>query len=371
MDGVEAELTRSLDPGSFVHLHARSWYSFLRGGSSPEAMVARAAELGQPAVAVTDFMSVSGAVKLQVAARRAGINPVVGAEVMLDGCPLVLLAASNEGYGTLNRLLTRAFEGRQAAEERDDATLTLDALADDNAGLLLLTGGREGKLRGLLERREHASALEWAQELKGLMPGRVFVELSTHRRPGEGRVLQRLGELARTAGLPAVASNDARHATADDWFLYDLLSCVRLGVTVHDRHAERPVNDEAHLKSAAEMRRLVFDPAARANTLAIARECSLDLLPGHITPPGAIVPHGSTPREHLRVLCAAGLQERYRGKDISPAQAQLERELAVIEGLDLSDFFLVVHEVVHFARQRGIRCAGRGSAANSIVAYVL
>ncbi|HEX2863500.1 MAG TPA: DNA polymerase III subunit alpha, partial [Deinococcales bacterium] len=181
----------------------------------------------------------------------------------------------------------------------------------------------------------------------------------------------RVLELARTARLPGLATNDARHATPDDYARYDLLTCIRLGLTVNDQHPDRPVNDRAALISGQEMRERIFDPAARANTLALARECQLDLLPGGITPPGAIIPSGLTAAEHLEGLCRHGLTLRYPRERRKAALAQLEHELDVINHLDLADFFLVVHEVVDFARSRGIRCAGRGSAANSIVAHLL
>lgn len=348
----------------FAHLHARSWYSFLRGASSPRALVERAAALGQPAVAVTDWMTVAGAVKLQRAARDHGLNAIVGAEVLVGEHPLVLIAADDGGYATLCRLLTRAHE------DRDDPRLPLDALADDNQGLKLLTGGREGRLRSLLEAGRGDEALAWARALASLVPGRAFVELSTHRRPGERRALEGLQALARAARLPALLTNDARLAVPDDQAVHDLLTCVRLGITVHEPHPERPVNGEAHLKGARELRELVFEPAALANAGALARECRVSLLSGEINPPGAIVPAGLAPQRHLEILCEAGLG-RYPPEKRAEARRILDKELGVIGQLDLAEFFLVVHEVVSFARARGIRCAGRGSAANSIVAFLL
>jgi error-prone DNA polymerase len=368
---------------SFVHLHVRSWFSFQRGASSPEALVKRALELGQPALALTDFMGVAGVVQFQQAAQKAGIKPIIGAEIVLKHSasdhaalelhPLVFLAASNAGYATLCRFLSRADERKT---EKKVAHLEWSDLADDHADLFCLTAGRDGFLRSKLEAMELNTALEWVKQLSSLMPGRVFVELVNHRRPGEKRMLGKLAQLARTARVPLVATNDVRFAARDDFALHDLLTCSRLGLTIDEEHDDRPVNDEARLKSLAELQGLIYQPSAFANTLEIARECSVNLLPGEITPPGANLPAGVDPRDHLESLCRAALAVKFSAKKFERpyrlrALNQLDHELDVIAKLELSEFFLVVHEVIAYAKARGIRCAGRGSAANSIVAYLL
>ena len=180
-----------------------------------------------------------------------------------------------------------------------------------------------------------------------------------------------MAALARELGLPLVATNAVRHATPDDYPLYDALTCVRLGLTVGDGHPERPANDRACLVDEAELARRIPFPQALAGTESIAAQCCLDLLPGEVTPPTARLPEGTDATTHLRDLCQRGLEERYPLRQRPRARRQLEHELEVVGGLDLSEFFLVVHEVVSFARSRGIRHAGRGSAANSIIAYCL
>ena len=313
-------------------------------------------------------MTVAGCVRFQQAARVAGIKPIIGAEILLESHPIVLLCASNAGYATLCRLLSRADEQRTA---KVDSFVAISDLEDDHADLFLLTGGRDSFLRLRLESQENHSALEWLKRLNGIMPKRVFVEVSSHRRPGDARMVGRLINLARVAGIPMIASNDVRYATRADLPVYDLLTCVRLGITVHDDHLERPINDEAYLKSESELRELIFEPSAFANTLEIARECSVDLLREAITPPSAIIPVGETGDTYLERLCRIGLKRRYEPTKIKPALAQLERELQVIGDLGLSEFFLTVAEVVQFAKSQGIRCSGRGSAASSIVSYLL
>jgi error-prone DNA polymerase len=352
----------------FVHLHAWSWFSFLRGGSSPQALVNQAASLGQPAVALTDWMGVAGVVQFQVAARDAGVKAIVGSEVLVDGYPLVLLCASQEGYATLNRLLTEAHQ-----KDRDNPEVSLEQLSNDNGGLFILTGGIESRLRRLVVGNRQEEALLWLEQLADIAPKRVFVELVAHRLEGEPRVLNNLVALARAAHIHTVATNAARYATPDDYLTHDLLNRIRLRVRYDDSYEGQGVNDEAWLKDLDELEQLIPDPTALTNTLALANECNVNLLPGEITPPGAIIPLGfSGYNQYLRHLCYHALPAKYSdiGRRIK-AEKILEHELSVITQIDVGDFFLVVKEVMDFARSRGIRCAGRGSAANSIVAYLL
>lgn len=363
-----------------VHLHVRSWFSFLAGGSSPEAIVRVVCELGHSAVALTDLHGVYGAVRFAAAAREAGVKALFGATLIVkDGSepthhPLVLLARNLNGYARLCDLVTRAHANAhpQAPEGRRVPHLTKNQLAQSNTeDLICLTGGAEGRLTALLAARQPARATAWLRFLAACFAGRLFVELVHHLRPGDGERVTSMVQLAATLGLPLVATNAVRHATPDDFPRYDAMTCVRLGITVGDRHAERPPNDEAWLKDEAALRALIPYDEAFENTERIADGCKLDLLPGEITPPGARLPPGTSPAKHLWELCANGLERRYPTPERPAAWRQLEHEIAVVRALDLCEFFLVVHEVVTFARSRGIRCAGRGSAANSIIAYCL
>ena len=281
---------QQLEAGSsgFAHLHARSWYSFRRGGSSPDALVKQALENGDEAVAVTDYMSVAGCVPLQAAARATGLHSVIGAEVNLERQPLVLLAASNAGFATLNRLISRGFE-------RPEESITLEDLRDDSSDLFILTGGREGRLRGLLEAGQPHSALEWLKTLQSIAPHRVFLEVSSHCREGEARMVSRLFSLAKTARVPAVVTNDVRYATSGDAARYDALVLSRHRLTVHDDHPERLWSKEAWLKPRAELEKLVFGEQPFLTALEIARECNVDLIPGRVEIPRANLPAGVRP----------------------------------------------------------------------------
>lgn len=352
----------------FVHLHAWSWFSFLRGGSSPQALVDQASALGQTAVALTDWMGVAGAVQFQVAARKAGLKAIIGSEVSVEGHPLVLLCADQAGYAALNRLLTDAY-GR----DKESPEVALERLCDDNEGLFILTGGTEGRLRRLVVDKRYEEAVLWLEHLADIAPRRVFVELVAHRLEGEPRVLSQLAELARGMGLHAIATNAARYARPDDFVAHDLLNRIRLKLRYDQPYAGQPLNDEAWLKGEEELLPLIPDPNALTNTLSLAAECSVDLLPGQITPPGALLPLGYRHHnDYLEHLCREALPRKYPDAgQRAKAERVLEHELGVVKAVDVGEFFLVVREVMVYARSRGIRCAGRGSAANSIVAYLL
>ena len=199
----------------------------------------------------------------------------------------------------------------------------------------------------------------------------LSIELAHPATPGSRQRIERLVRVSERLGVPTVATGDVRHASRDDYRRLDLLTCIRLGIDVFTAHAERPRNAERYLVSPEVIRRRIRWPEALRRAEEIAEACHVNLLPGLITPPSAELPAGVSARVHLRLLCESGLRHRY-GADIpNRARTQLARELEVICDLELEEFFLVVHEVVEEARRRRIRCAGRGSAANSLVAYLL
>ncbi|MEW6751777.1 MAG: DNA polymerase III subunit alpha [Candidatus Latescibacterota bacterium] len=350
----------------FVHLHVRSWFSFLAGGSSPEDLVQQAVSLGQSALALTDVNGVYGAIRFQKACRALGVHPVIGAEVSVEGSPLVLLARSPRGYFNLNQILTRAH-----ADPAVGPGVGLEEVAGLTEDLICLTGGREGKLWQLVRRQQQAQAAAWLAALRRAGFAGLYVELTNGLHAGDRRVMKSLHALAVRVGLPVVATNDVRFARPEHYRRYDLLTCVRLKQKVTDPHGQRPGNAEAFLKGEEEMRRLVPFPEALAAGEQIARACQLDLLPGLITPPAARIPEGFTAQTWLATRCYSSLLRKYGRGNFFGALAQLNKEVGVICHLGLEDFFLVVWEVVHEAQRRGIRCAGRGSAANSIIAYLL
>jgi error-prone DNA polymerase len=353
-----------------VHLHARSWFSFGAGASSPLALAREAARRGHSALALTDRNTLAGAVRHAAACEKAGITPLFGATLTVEDAPLVLLCADASGYANLCDLLTLAHGHATDAGDRAQPSICLDELRDHTEGLFCLTGDHEGALSVFLETRQWTRARQWTGTLRYLFGDRLLIELTHHERSGDKARLRLAVELAQTLGVKAVATNAARYATPEEYAVFDALTCMRLGLCVAQSHRERPRNSRAYLCGEARLQKLELPLHSLANSDAIARECRVDLLPGHVTPPEAALPAGLDATAFLKRLCTEGLKAR--GLSTSrAAKAQLKREVEVVCALELEEFFLTVREVVAFARSRGIRCCGRGSAANSLIAYLL
>ena len=349
-----------------AHLHVRSTFSLLAGGASPEDLVRRGHALQVSALALTDVNGVYGVVRFLKCCKVEGIHGVVGAEVTVEGAPLVLLARSNDGYSGLCRILTAAHQG-----DRATPSATMASLAEYGGDLICLTGGAEGLLWRLVASNKGTEAQRWLRQLHRTFRDRVYVELCHLLGNGHGRIVDHLYRLALSVGLPVVATNNVRYAVPDDYRRYDLLTCIRLGLPVGEPHPERPKNAEAYLKSEEALRRLIPYPEAFEHAVQIGQQCQVDLVPEQITPPPTRLPEGMAPRVHLNRLCTDAVLKRYSVERQDQAMAQYSKEFWVITQLGLEEYFLVVREVVEEARRRGIRCAGRGSAANSIVAYLL
>ena len=353
----------------FVHLHVHGPFSFLDGASPTEALVERAARLGMSALALTDHDSLSGVVRFVQAARQAGIKPIVGAELTMEGgFHLTLLAANRTGYRHLCQLITRAHLGSPRRQPR----LAWAELAGRSEGLIALSGCCRGEAAAALWRQDEETARRSLLRLRDLFGGRLYVELVQPLWPGSRKVVAGLARLARELGLPVVATNDVHFARKEDFPLHDLLTCVRTLTRVDELHPQRPLNGENYLKSAQEMAELFGEyPQALEHTLRIAEACEDQVVPlGEKLLPSYPVPPGWSSMAWLRELTYRGAQERY-GRLRRKLQERLEHELAVIEALGVADYFLVVWDIVQWARRQGIRMAGRGSAADSAVAYCL
>ncbi|MGD8793570.1 MAG: DNA polymerase III subunit alpha, partial [Anaerolineae bacterium] len=357
-------------PG-YVELHCHSAFSLLDGASLPEALVERAAALGYRALALTDHGGLYGAVRFWQAARAWDIKAIIGAEVALaDAGHLVLLAETQRGYANLCRLLSAG----NLAGSKGQHQLTLATLSQYTEGLLCLSGCRRGAVPRALLAGDGAGARRAAAHLRDLFgPGRFWIELQRHYLPADGRLMAQLVALARELGLGLVATNNVHYAERSGQRLHDVLTCVRQGTTLPEALAGGLLhpNSELYLKPPGEMAALFADlPEAVANTLPLAERCNVRLDFSAQRLPAFPVPAGHTPATYLRHLCQGGLGHKF-DPVMMEARAQLDHELAVVEELGLAGYFLVVWDIVRFARARGIRCQGRGSAANSLVAYVL
>ena len=340
---------------SYAELHCISNFTFLRGASHPSELVERAKELGYAALALTDECSLAGVVRAHAAAREAGLSLIVGSEFRLDdGLRFVVLAENRRGYGVLARLITA---GRRAAPKgqyrlsRADLDIGLpDCLA------LWLPGAEPvpGEAEWLRERFE----------------GRLWAAVELTASGTDRERLGRVAGLARELSLPAVAAGDVHMHQRRRRALQDVLTAVRLGTTVaRAGHALHP-NGERMLRPLGEIRAL-YPTALVDATREIAGRCRFSLDELRYEYPEEIVPAGTTPASHLRHLVEEGAARRWPAGTPSSVARLIERELALITELGYERYFLTVHDLVEFARARGILCQGRGSAANSAACYAL
>jgi error-prone DNA polymerase len=337
----------------YVELHCHSNFSFLDGGSHPAELAMRAAELEMPALAITDTGGVYGAVRFLQACRKVGVKPLIGAALEVDGAELVLIARNLRGYSNLCRLLTLA----HADQPKGEARTGLATVAEHRGDLFYLSATDD-------QQRLHS-----LQEALG--KENVFSELHHHLRPEDPWLLEGRAAMARQCGAPCVATNQVHYHDRERRRLYDVLVAIRHRATLDEARPHLFPNSEHCLKGGDEMRPLFKGHAeALAMPWEIAKECDVDLDFRKVRFPGYPVPKGETPFSFLYKLCFEGVRERYRPITLAVTQ-RLQRELEVIEKTGLAEFFLINWDLMRFAREHGVPGQGRGSAADSIVAYVL
>ncbi|OMH33230.1 error-prone DNA polymerase [Tersicoccus sp. Bi-70] len=367
----------------YAELHAHSSYSFLDGASSPEQLVEEAVRLGLNALALTDHDGLYGIVRMAEAAEAHGLRTVFGAELSLglpgpqNGEPdphgehLLVLARGEEGYHRLAGALTSAHLAADAQKGRPVYDLASLAEAADGHWVIL-TGCRKGAVRRALAEGGADAAETALRRLTGLFgEGNVVVELLDHGGPADSTHNDVLAELAARLGLRCVATNGVHYATEEQFPLATAVAAVRARRSLDELDGWLPGSDGAHLRSGAEMaRRFARYPGAVAATVELAEDLAFELRAARPRLPHQDVPDGHTPMSWLRDLVHTGAQRVYPDADAAVTE-RLEAELAVIEAKDFPGYFLIVHDIVRFARSRGILCQGRGSAANSAVCYVL
>ncbi|MEW6688980.1 MAG: error-prone DNA polymerase [Pseudomonadota bacterium] len=340
----------------YAELHCLSNFSFLRGASHPEELVARAAALGYAALALTDECSLAGIVRAHVAARELNFKLIIGSEIKLqDGLKLVLLAPDRKAYGALASLIT---SGRRRREKgaysisRPD----LETLLEDGLLALWIPGEKP--------------SLENAFWIRERFPGRSWLAAELHCGPNDSGKLRELKEISKRSDLPLVAAGDVHMHLRSRRRLQDALTAIRLGMPVRRCGTALHPNGERHLRLRARLAQL-YPVDLLEETPRIAERChfSLDCL--RYEYPEELVPPGETPASHLRKLVLSGMKDRFPCGVPSDVRSLVDRELALIAELEYEAFFLTVHDVVRFARARGILCQGRGSAANSAVCYCL
>ena len=386
----------------YIELHCASAFSFLQGASLPETLIERAAALGYPALALLDADGVYGAPRFHKAAQRAGLKAIIGAELTIETTQdspyrpqsrgvtekkneiiggnrwsLPVLAETREGYRNLCRLITRMkmradqpgpLSSRTRATRwsgKREGALALEELDGATAGLVVLGG------RALLDTR-HYGVGGLLDRLVGLFGRRnVYVELQRHLLRDEEAANAALDALAQAYRVPVIASNGVRFAEPADRPLFDVLTCVRHHTTLDSAGRFLARNAERYLKSPESMSQLFIDRRdAIANAAALAERLGYTMADLGYRFPAYPVPAGETEMSFLRHITDAGARDRYRPYH-DKARTQIARELDLIEKLDLAGYFLIVWDIVNYARQQGILVQGRGSAANSAVCYSL
>jgi len=367
----------------FVHLHVHSEYSLLDGLARLSDLAQRTAELGMPALALTDHGVMFGAIEFYRACKAAGIKPIIGIEMyiaprrMTDRHPkrdrtpyhLILLAQDNTGYQNLLKIATAGqLEGFYYKPRVDKAYLQ-----DHAQGLIALTGCPKGELPTLLHRGQLDKAREvarWYRDTFG--PQNFFLELQIHEGvPELVEINRRMIELGRELGIPLVATNDVHYIRPEDAHAQEILLCIQTNTTMRDPNRMRMGDESFYLKSPAEMTALFQEiPEALRNTLLIAERCEVDLDRKGYHLPTFPVPEGYTAQSYLRALCEKGLAERY-GEPGTEVLQRLEYELDIIHRMGFDDYFLIVWDLCRYAQERGIWWNVRGSGAASIVAYTL
>jgi error-prone DNA polymerase len=383
----------------YAELHCHSTFSLLDGAAHPEQLVTRAVQLGMPALALTDRDDLGGAVRFSTAAATAGLNAIIGAELTIElktedrgpktedatplvlglrssvfGLPspdrshLVLLAEDRAGYGNLSTLITRA----RLDHPRGVPRVTLETLARHAGGLFALTGSPRGWVARLAARGEHDAACEAAAALIDIFDRRVAIECWDHSLPEERAATAALIEIARALGVPWVVANDVRYADPAGRIAHDVLCALKHGATLDEMGTRLRPNGEWYLKGAAQMaRRWQGREEGLRATLAVAERCTFRLADLKPTLPGFPLPEGVSEDDYLAQLVEQGARERWGWRRTAKHDAQLAHELALIGKLGLAGYFLIVWDIVRFARRDGVLCQGRGSAANSAVCYVL
>src|SRR2546426_30105 len=370
---------------SFVHLHLHTEYSLLDGAIRMKELMKKAAEFEMPAVAITDHGNLFGAIEFYQEATRAGVKPIIGCEAYIApgshkdrsgsrrdaAYHFTLLAANETGYRNLVKLVTAAhLDGFHYAPRIDK-----ELLSAHSVGLIGLSGCLAGEINSAIQANNIEKAKQSAAEYRDILGAEnFFMELHDHGMEAQHKCNRVLPQIARDLGVRLVAANDVHFLRRSDHEAHDVMLCIGTGKMVQDENRMRYV-PELYFKSPAEMREVFRDfPEAISNTLEIGERCHLDLEFGRSKYPEYPAPAGKTRENYLRELCYDGLRQRYGKRAGSDPELirRLDYELGVLEKTGFVSYLLIVWDFIHFTKERGIPVGpGRGSAAGSIVAYVL
>jgi error-prone DNA polymerase len=356
----------------YAELHCHTGFSLGDGASAPEALAARAASLGYTHLALTDHDDLGGAVRFSRACADAGVRPLLGSEITLaDGSHLTLIVENPRGWRNLCSLLSAA----RGDTSRGEPRTPFPRLAAHAEGLVALSGCPRGRLAALLRQERPGDARRWAAELRDAFGERLYLELGDHRTHQEATLAADLLDLSRGTGIPWVVTHDVHYATPAGREVHDLLTCIRRRTTLEEAHRRgwlRPSAEWCLQPPGAVARRWRAAPEGVRRTREVAERCEgFRLLELPVPAPSFRLPPGwDSADARLAALAREGLAERLPEAG-EAHRRQLEHELAVIRSVGMADHFLVVWDICRFAREAGILCQGRGSAANSLVCYAL
>ena len=367
---------------AFAHLHVHTEYSLLDGACRMERLLDAAKEMGQTAVAITDHGCMYGVVEFYKAAKKRGIQPILGCEVYvarrtrfdkvheLDGenRHLVLLCENETGYHNLLALVSKAWVEGFYSKPRVD----LDLLREHHEGLIALSACLAGEIPRALTRGDYEGAREAALRYEGIFGrGNFYLELQDHGMAEQKRINPQLIRLSRETGIPLVATNDCHYIAPEDSRMHRVLLCIQTGRTIEDENAMEFGSEEFYFKSEEEMRALFPDvPEAADNTVKIAQRCQVELEFGKTKLPAFFTPDGSDNLEFFHRLCQEGLARRYGENPPQEYRDRLEYEIRVISQMGYVNYYLIVWDFIRYARSVGIPVGpGRGSGAGSLAAY--
>jgi DNA polymerase III subunit alpha len=366
----------------FTHLHVHSEYSLLDGQSQLRKLIAATQAGGMNALALTDHGAMYGSLEFYKACKASGVKPILGVEAYLapslqektgryEYNHLLLLAKNSVGYHNLLRLTTIAHTRGYHYRPRIDKQV----LQDHAEGLIVTSGCLSGEIPELLLKEDlngARSAVRWYQEVFG--KENFYIEVQNHEAPESPQIKLNtlLYDLHRETGAPLLATNDLHYVAASDAGAQDVLLCVQTGKTLDEPKRMKFDSQEYYLKTPDEMALLFPElPQALANTMRVAEECNVDIEFGaNLLPHYAIPPEFRSQDEYLYHLCLAGISERF-GTMSEMLQQKLDYEFSILSSKGLVSYFLIVWDYTNYARSHGMRCVARGSAAGSLISYVL
>ena len=364
----------------FTHLHLHTEYSLLDGAIKISRLPKLIKEKGMDAVAITDHGSMYGVIDFYNACIKEGVKPIIGCEVYVSAdrfrkeadderFHLILLAENETGYHNLVKIVSRGYTEGFYYKPRVDK----EVLRQFSQGIICTSACMAGEVPTLIRRDNYQGALEAAREYEQIFgKDNFFIEIQDHRLEQEKFLNGQLIRLARELEIPLVAANDSHYGEQDDAFSHDVLMCIQMAKTVNDEHRMEFPNNEFYIKTPDEMAELFREiPEALENTTRIKERCNLHFVFDEYRLPSYEVPEGETLESYLRHLCLEGALEKY-GAVRGEVEERLNYELEVIAKMGYPGYFLIVWDMIRFAKEKGIYVGpGRGSAAGSIVAYVL